>query len=460
MNDTYDIDDALSEQQVAAGIRDTPCIFTCGCAGTGKTYNAVRAVAADATHGVLSSTTGISAVNLGAITVNSLLRYSTTDVMRDHFVNGSLTRVLHRLAKQYRWLYIDEISMYGADALDLLYRAVTEVNRYVDLTSPLGIHILGDFAQLPPVKAPWVFTADCWHHFERNTERLTKVWRQDGGPFLDALNLARRGDGKGAANTLQAAGAIFETMLDTEFVGTTILPHNEDVDNYNAVSLARVRQPAFRLDNRRWGKQCGEWDQRVARGKVVWGIPERVEMKRGAYVMLLANHSDGGEGLDYVNGDCGEVIDHFVDRGPEHRDYLTIKLVRTGLVICVAPVVREVAFPDPPRDWSAGNLRVKPSDDDGRWIPRPHYRGKAKRYVIGQICYWPARLAYASTVHKSQSLTLDRVQIDFRKHFFSQPAMLYSAVSRCRSIQGLRLVGQPEVFAKHCNFDKRIEPWL
>lgn len=450
MTDYLDIDDALSEQQVAAGIRDTPCKFTTGVAGSGKTYNAIRDVAADPSHGVLSSTTGISAVNLGAITVNSLLRYSTTDVMRDHFVNGSLTRVLHRLAKQYRWLIVDEISMYGGDALDLLYRAVTEVNRYVDLTWPLGIHVLGDFAQLPPVKAPWVFTADCWQQFERNTERLTKVWRQDGGPFLDALNLARRGEGAEATATLQAAGASFETMLDTDFSGTTILPHNEDVDNYNAVALAKLRTPSFRLTNRRWGKQRSEWEQRERRGKMTWGIPQGIELKIGAYVMLLANAPD----FEYVNGDCGTVVRY------DAAGALYISLIRAQSIICITPVIREVAFPDAPKDWGHTALRVKPADDDGRWLERPHYRGKAKRYVTGQIEYWPVRLAWATTVHKSQSLTLDCVQIDFRKAFFGQPAMAYVAMSRVRSLGGLHIVGQPEVVAKRCTIDERVRPWL
>jgi ATP-dependent exoDNAse (exonuclease V) alpha subunit len=74
--------------------------------------------------------------------------------------------------------------------------------------------------------------------------------------------------------------------------------------------------------------------------------------------------------------------------------------------------------------------------------------------------YFPLRLAYATSVHKSQSLTLDKVQIDFRNNFFGQPAMLYEAISRCRSLQGLRLVGQSDVFIKRCNIDPRIAKWL
>jgi len=279
MNDTYDIEEGLSEEQVARAETPPPCKFTSGCAGTGKTYNAVKAVQADPSSGILSSTTGISAVNLGAITINSLLKYSDVRVMRDHFLTGALSRVLHPLAKAHRWLTIDEISMFGGDALDILYRAVEEANRYVDVPTPMGIHIIGDLAQLPPVKAPWVFTAACWERFRENTETLTKVWRQGDGKFLDALNLTRRGEGQAAAEMLQSAGARFETMRDPDFDGTTILPVNKEVDGYNVQRLDKLPGKSFKVESRRWGKQRGEWEMKIKQGQRVWGIPPEVELK-------------------------------------------------------------------------------------------------------------------------------------------------------------------------------------
>jgi ATP-dependent DNA helicase PIF1 len=441
------MDEMLSEEQTAPGERDTPCEFICGVAGSGKTYQQLVAVKADPAYGVLSAVTGIASVNLGAITIHSLLRYSTTDVLRDHYMTGQLVRVLHLLAKQYRRLIIDEISMADATQLDIWYRAVEEANRYSDIPSPMGITLVGDFAQLPPVKARWAFEAGCWPRFRENTTRLTKVWRQDGGPFLDALNLARRGDGAGAADFLASAGARFETALDTEFEGTTILPRNDQVGRFNRMALDRVPEKAFKVASRRWGRQQSEWGQ-SARTKE-WGIPPEVELKLGAYVMLLANHSE----FEYVNGDCGWVRDHA-------DDSLTIELVRTGGEIKLRRLVRGVESSDRPLGWPASFEKVAKSDDDGRWLARPHYRSRVRRFVSGQVEFWPLRLAYASTVHKTQSLTLDRVQIDYRGHFFSQPAMVYVAMSRARSLEGLRLVGQRETLAKHCNSDPAVSSWL
>jgi ATP-dependent DNA helicase PIF1 len=449
MHPDYDIDALLSNEQVAIGDRPTPCHFTHGCAGTGKTYNAIQAVAADSSHGILSSTTGISAVNLGAITINSLLKYSDTAVMRDHFINGSLTRVLHTLAREHRWLYIDEISMLSGEALDILFRAMEEVNRYADVPEPMGIHILGDFAQLPPVKAPWVFTAGCWERFQVNTETLTRVWRQDGGRFLDALNLIRVGAGGSGAAVLAEAGARFETQLDTEFEGTTILPRNDQVGRYNALALARLPGKSFKVAARRWGQQRAEWGQSPRTHE--WGIPPEVELKVGAYVMLLANASD----FEYVNGDCGTVVRHDPSSG-----VIYISLVRTGRVVCIPPLVRGVEHSERPPDWNDSAPKLRAAEDSGDWLPRPHYRGRVKRWVTGQIEYWPLRLAYASTVHKTQSLTLDRIQVDIRNNFFSQPGMCYTALSRVRSLGGLRIVGQREVLEQRVQVDERVRPWL
>lgn len=458
MTHDYELmEESLSEEQTARAEAPPPlCEFVCGVAGSGKTFAQVKAVAEDPSYGILSATTGIASVNLGAITIHSLLKYSDTRVLRDHFLTGALQRVLHPLAKQYRRLIIDEVSMADAEQLDLWYRGVEEANRYVDVPEPMGITLVGDFAQLPPVKARWAFEASCWQRFAENTTRLTKVWRQDGGLFLDALNLVRRGDGDRGAELLAAAGARFETALDTEFDGTTILPRNDQVGRFNAMALDRMPGQKFRVTSRRWGQQRTEWGQSMRTKE--WGIPPEVELKVGAYIMILANAPD----FEWVNGDCGWIVSggrtYVMNSGDPVP--LTIKLVRTNKEIELYPLVRGVEHSDKPHDWPEHATRVPASEDDGSWIPRPHYRTRVKRYVTGQVEYFPLRLAYATSVHKSQSLTLDRVQVDFRNHFFSQPAMLYVALSRCRTLQGLRLVGQRETFVKHCNFDERIRQWL
>lgn len=453
-----------SEPQQLSEEREVPCEFVCGVAGSGKTYNVVKACNDDPSYGLLTATTGIASVNLGAITVHSTLKYSDTTSLRDAFLRGSLTRILRGLAKQYRRLIVDEISMCDADQLDLWYRALQGVSRWQDVEVPMGLTLVGDFAQLPPVKARWAFEADCWTKFAEHTTRLTKVWRQDGGAFLDALNLIRCGEGGAGAEVLTGAGATWHTQLDPNFEGTTILPRNDMVSRYNMMALDKVRGEVIRVQSRRWGQQRSEWGQN--RRTLEWGVPQELVLKRGAYVMCLANAPDMDGGFSYVNGDCGWVVDY--DCPPPKQqalpsdctsgDFIVVKLARNGKEVLVNRLVRDVGSPDKPDAWSGQH--ISKGEDSGQYLPYPHFRGRARRYVQGQIEYFPLRLAWATSCHKSQSLTLDKVQVDCRDRFFANPGMVYVALSRCRSLQGLRLVCSRERFAGQVHCDPKIREWL
>ena len=156
----------------------------------------------------------------------------------------------------------------------------------------------------------------------------------------------------------------------------------------------------------------------------------------------------------WVNGDCGHVVSH-----DALDDSFVVKLVRTGREERIGRIVRGVETSEKPDNWMS-TLRIPAGEDDGGYINSPHYRGRVRRYVLGQVEFFPMRLAYATTVHKSQSLTFDRVQVDFRDGFFKSPALLYVALSRCRTLAGLRLVGARERFVQRCVTDPRVGGWL
>jgi ATP-dependent exoDNAse (exonuclease V) alpha subunit len=398
----------------------------------------------------LTATTGISSINLGCITLHSTLKFFDTLSLRDIYLTGQLARKLHEIGQSYRRLIIEEYSMLHDEQLDLIYRGAREANRYNDVTEPLGILLCGDLAQLPPVKGRFCFNAECWPEFAAHTTRLEKVWRQDGGPFLDALNLLRAGQGNDAAAMLADTGARWHSQLDNEFDGTTILPKNDMVNRYNSLALARVHGRAFTVTSRRWGKQQSEWGENKRTHE--WGIPQRANFKIGALVMILANKSD----FSVVNGDLGHIVDYDIDTGA-----ITIHLIRTGEDVVLDRIVRGVEQKDQPDGLPSDAVipRINYEEDDN-YNPYLHFNKRARRYVLGQVEFYPLRLAYSTTVHKSQSLTLDRIQVDFRDRFFSQPAMLYVALSRCRTLEGLRLVGTPERFAAQCAIDARVLPWI
>ena len=109
--------------------------------------------------------------------------------------------------------------------------------------------------------------------------------------------------------------------------------------------------------------------------------------------------------------------------------------------------------------WCAGDCGLDaPGKRDGQW-GRPSYNCPSGSFNVGAIKFYPLRLAYATTVHKSQGLTLDKCQIDCRDHFFGNPGMGYVALSRCRTPEGLVVVGTPEKLAERIKLEPKIKRW-
>jgi len=429
-----------SENERLPSVAGVRCKDIGGVAGTGKTTLVRQWIAEDPSWGKLCATTGIAAVNLDTATLHSTLAYFDTDSLRDSYLTGHLARRLHLIALEYRHLVIDEKSMLDAAQLDMIYRATEQANEYRDVKSPLGIVLVGDFAQLPPVKARWAFEAECWPEFERRSQKLTRIWRQDQVEFLDALNATRRGDGRRASDILSSVGVQWHSSLDIDYDGTTLVPKNDQVDRYNQMKLDQCRGRRITVASRRWGDQRSEWTRQ---------IPPRAEFKVGCYVMILTNARIDEGKFSWVNGDCGHVEDYDA-RAKEFR----IRLVRTGQTITLPALVRSVTAKQRPESWHGGESR-----EEEDYVPRQHRDARGK-YVLGQVEWYPIRLAYASTVHKSQGLSLDRLQVDIRDRFFAHPSMLYVALSRCRTLEGLRIVGQRERFVMHCNAAKEVQRWL
>lgn len=442
----FELDDDLSpEIQVDVPDDDHPVPeveFLTGEAGTGKTYELKRRIAEDPSYGVLCATTGIAAVNLGTITINSLLKFFDTESLEDAYTSGRLGRTLKELVTEegVHKLCIDEVSMMDAKQLDLIYRAMNETNGMMAVREchPLGLVVTGDFCQLAPIKAKWAFEAECWPRFAENTTRLQKIWRQDNPEFLSAINALRRGDG-GKATAILRTLCKFEPNVDTRWDGTTILPKNDEVDRMNYLCLSRVTGRPITVRSRRWGKSAGENKN----------IPDQLALKLGALVMLLANERGT---FNYVNGDTGHIVDY-----RETEGQFVIELIRTGKLVCVGKLHRTVVSKMTPEGWDEKNGEVI---DAGMPVPFGRVSRQKNLWHVGGVEYFPIRLGYASTVHKTQGLSLDRVQVDCRGGFFGAPAMAYVAVSRCRTPEGLRIVGSPETFAKRVKVAPEVVQWL
>ena len=416
--------------------------FVCGPAGTGKTFQAQRRAENDPSC-ILAATTGIAAVNLGAgTTINALLGYFDTDSLQASYEEGYL---LTRLGKLYhmgvRRIILDEVSMLDGKQLTILTRAVDEMNETRN-EGPMGITLVGDFAQLPPVKAPFAFESDEWARYAEHTTTLTKIWRQDDAAFIQALQQVRCGNGLAALD-------YFEPHLRDQtlphFDGAMVVAKNVTVDRHNRLRLDELDGAVQHFKSERSGKLRGDWKN----------IPDDLHLKDGALIMLLANAKE--DPLDpnclefrYVNGDLATVV----ACDPVNKQ-VTVRLKRDETSEVIVPyIVRHNLIPLVPG-------RIKALKDAGQehniWRDRS---GKAKFEIVGWVSYLPCRLAWATTVHKSQGLSFDSVQVAMKDPFYMQPSMLYVALSRARTMDGLRLVGTAQQFSARCQVNTKVREWL
>jgi DNA replication protein DnaC len=131
-------------------------IFITGPAGVGKThllkaiYNTLKAGGEKI---VLTSTTGINALNLGGITVHKLMGMQTrTDLNYIRFMKSSfLFKGIAQRMTKIDYIIIDEVSMLRADQLELINAILKDATK---TDKPFGGKVMiftGDFYQIPPV---------------------------------------------------------------------------------------------------------------------------------------------------------------------------------------------------------------------------------------------------------------------------------------------------------------------
>lgn len=400
---------------------------------------------------LLTATTGVAAYNLGegATTINALMGFFNEESLIEQMSRPSWASYKYDQLKDYDGIVIDEISMKRALVLDLLTSAFLKLStwRVNEGLNPLKILLVGDFLQLPPVSQgmfpPYCFDSGWWPSlYEPNTTLLSKIYRQTDQAFIDSLTLARKGCGFEAAQALKQQGARFTAMPFYEFPGFSLYPTNASVGVHNRTMLDKIDAPGVSLQSERWGDQPEDLKE----------VPEVVALKHSCRIRITANDSFSASGGQprFVNGQLGSLISYSKEEGPlvslDDRDG------KPGPEFRLPKVVRLALRPTSGQDFNimAKTQEMRPSDFkeflSSHLIPNhvlPFYHPIRDKIAFGAVEYYPLVLGYASTFHKSQGLQFDRVQIDFRSNQAGNPQMMYVALSRCRSLEGLLLAGDP-----------------
>lgn len=391
-------------------------VFVSGNAGTGKT-TLIRYLQDNLSlrHAVLAPT-GVAALNAGGATIHSFFRFPPRiqDPEQLHIPED------RRLYQKLELLIIDEVSMVRADVLDNIDAFLRACNNDFSPFGGVRLLLLGDMFQLPPVvpraewevledrgySTPYFFSAACLRDMDIAHVELREVLRQTDQEFIELLNRIRVADEIGPViDRLNAWCG--EPAGDHDI---TLTCTNASADAINARELALLPPEEHVYLGEAVGRFGLEGDRLPS--------PAELRLRPGARVMFTKNDDEGR----WVNGTLGSVTWLSGAR-------IEVDIDGAGM--------HEV----PRATWQSFKYRFDRKND------------RIVADEVGHYTQYPLMLAWAVTVHKSQGKTLDRVLVDFGSGAFA-PGQAYVALSRCRSLDGLRLARPLRASDVRC--DERI----
>jgi ATP-dependent DNA helicase PIF1 len=415
-------------------------VFFHGFAGTGKSTRIKFLHELAERKGVeiaLTSTTGVSAINVGGVTIHSWSGLG--------YGENSAQDIVRRMGKPYKYalierlrthpiVVIDEVSMlHGAllDKIDLIFRYLLKVNK------PFGgkqMIFSGDVLQLPPVEpdkeiddpTDYFFKANVWKEITpvMRFVELTKAFRHPDKAWHQMLMRIRYAVTHQDDHKVLIERISSEEQIKKEnplVLPPRLFPLRWQVAKFNdrelqrldaeekvyiskdtafsktpGVSITRYYNPsAYFLKVNSIDLQFDTQKQISVRKALDSYASRKLRFKVGANVMLTQNMLDDGlaNGSQGIIRDMGE--DHIVVEFRSQPERL--------MKICLAP----------------------------------HYILAGKKfYCRFQI---PLMLSWATTIHKTQGATLECAVMDLGPKVFA-PSQAYVALSRVKTLKGIYLL--------------------
>lgn len=380
-------------------------IFLTGSGGTGKSYLIKYIFDILKSRGqkiYKTGSTGVASENIGGVTINSWAGVQLGDKSANYY-HLKLSESKRKQWIEANFLIIDEISMVGAKLFQLISDLGMIIKRNRKPFGGIGILICGDVCQLPPVNDDYFFKSKAYQDLKFKTVRLTHPWRfQKDIDFFHLLSRVRIGkqtedDIKLLQNRVSVYNKEMKNKIfeEGDIKPTQMFSKKVDVNNINLQELKNLKEVEhhYQSDDNLIKKDGSNATIKSFQETIENSVPSLLKLKVGAQVMLTWN-IDVENGL--CNGSRGVVLECLDNR-------ILVKFKNGEHFIS-------------PNVW-----KIETDDE------------------IFTRMQFPLILAWATTIHKSQSATLDYVIIDIGSNIFCDN-MAYVALSRCRSLDSIYII--------------------
>ena len=400
--------------------------FLTGRAGTGKTTFLQKVQECVNKNFVVLAPSGVAAIHVGGQTIHSFFGLGLgVQGPRDM---GQMNASKISLVQKVDTIIIDEVSMVRCDIIDAMDRMLRYYRHSYQPFGGIQMVFVGDLFQLLPIATPEdqlllknIYGSNCWFFYKaRCLENdvlpkieFQKIYRQSDPVFINLLEHFRTGhvnldDLKRINDRVVSPFA----KRDEKEMRITLTAYRSDARIINENHLAELSGDAFAYE--------AAYEGNASKLKDV--VDDKLVLKKGAQVMFLRNDTNGR----WANGTLAKVLD----------------LDQNKIAVSLGGDL-ESSFLVERQTWEAYEYEY----DEKEKV--------CKKKVVGAVTQFPLRLAWAITIHKSQSLTFDKVAVDFGRGAFTY-GQVYVALSRARSLAGLTLVNPIDFSSVRVSHDVQV----
>lgn len=440
-----------------------------------------------------TSTTGLSAINIGGQTIQSfsgmgIYKHTYEDYLKlpgvtdSGLYRGSLFKI-----RSSQILIIDEVSMLSARDLQFLVDRIKDIKKNIKY---LQIIVSGDFTQLQPVAtkkdietygtdlADFCYGTKAWEELNFSLCYLDKIQRTSDKTLKELLDNISLGNGmsKEVADTIRT----IPTSTTKYKPGVALLVStNYQVDKINEDNHKINKGELF--TNKTWcNPRTPEDSEKYAFRELK--LPEILKVKHGDTIMITANESSAmpysvphikynldnkerlirtSEAKNLKNGMIGTF--ELIDNEP-YFNYYDAEIKKT-FYYRLSEITYSKEEVTPAQLKEREELKKSIKDNILEHYTKEEvkaYKNKKNKYLVSEIdsevedelaremkkrklsvilaecAQYPIKLAYAISIHKSQGQSFDNITVDLTNCWTT--GLGYVALSRATSLKGISLL--------------------